>query len=309
MGRATWAAVALAVLVAMETPLLDMLCVRPFRSPPKGVAAVLVTGCSSGLGRTAAVHLAGKGFTVFATVRRQRDVDDLVSLGLPLITPVLMDVTSSESVTAAAHRVAENLAASGKELVAVVNNAGVLHAGKMADMGVDEYRKTFDVNVFGVVRVSQAFRPMLVGGTGRVIIVGSVVGVISTSRTAPYSSSKHALEGVADAWRQEFDAPDTPAAERLSVSLIEPGAIATEMCKGHHKTCDAGALPAFAAAVEHAVTATYPRTRYQVAWSAGFPVWIAVKLHCLLPDRLMDLSSRTMIWLTGVPANMETLKH
>ena len=145
------------------------------------------------------------------------------------------------------------------------------------------YAWTFNVNVFGVVRVTQAFLPIMKessGKGGRVINVGSVAGVISQDNSSPYTATKHAVEGMSDAWRREL------ARDDMSVSLIQPGFIASNMCDS--PICDKSALPEFSNAVLHAVQDPYPKTRYAVAAVVVMPAWVAVWVDSILPDRVAD---------------------
>ena len=311
-------AAALAALAAILAALafrdyprwLNRLLVMPFLSPDPSASAVLITGCSSGLGRHAALWLAmhGGGFTVLATVRKEADADALRAAWTEEVrsgggavphgdlVPIIMDVTSDESVSAAAVVVDEVLAKRGLDLAGVVNNAGVnAHGGVLSAAGsADSYLWNFDVNVFGVVRVTQKFLPRMTrsGKGGRLVNVGSVAGVTSPHKGSPYTATKHALEGMSDSWRREL------AEQGVSVSLIQPGFIASSMCS--RKICDDAYLPKFSESVLDAVTAPYPKTRYAVANVVVMPAWLAIWLDSVLPDRVADFVVGLVTRNTGI---------
>ena len=262
----------LALIVFHYPQWLDRLLITPFPSPAPQDSAVLITGTSSGLGRNAAFSLADNGYTIIGTVRTAEDADRLKGewrkeRALPggEIIPIIMDVAEDQSVLAGARAVAAILEERNLSLAAVVNNAGVGGQGPVLSRAgtASSYSRTFNVNVFGVVRVTQAFLPLmnLSGGGGRLVNVGSVAGVMCQEGGAPYTATKHALEGMSDAWRREL------SKDKVSVSLIHPGFIASKMCDA--PICDEKALPEFSNAVLHAVRDPYPKTRYAVAGKVG----------------------------------------
>jgi short-subunit dehydrogenase len=128
-----------------------------------------------------------------------------------------------------------------------------------------------------------------------VINVGSVAGFIAADKGSPYTSTKHALEGLSDAWRREL------AEDKISVSLIQPGFIASKMCK--RKVCDDAYLPDFSKAVMHAVESPYPQTRYPVAGVVVMPAWLAVWFDAIIPDRIADAIVNTVARKAGVSAD------
>ncbi|MDB5092090.1 MAG: Oxidoreductase, Glucose/ribitol dehydrogenase family, partial [Candidatus Eremiobacteraeota bacterium] len=178
--------------------------------------AIVVTGASTGIGAAAAAELARLGYVVFAGVRSDADASAVCALH-ENVRALRLDVTSAAEVAAAAGAVA----ASGLALQGVVNNAGIAVAGPLEYLPVDEWRRQFEVNLFGAVTVTQAFLPLLRPARGRLVFVGSVSGRLATPFIAPYSASKFALRAVTDALRIEL----FPFG--LSVSLIEPGSVKT----------------------------------------------------------------------------------
>ena len=174
--------------------------------------AVVVTGASTGIGADAAERLAALGFVVYAGVR------DLASApNAERIRPLQLDVTDAAQIAAAAATVA----ADGIPLAALVGNAGIAVGGPLEDLPLAEFRRQFEVNVFGSLAVAQAFLPHLRRVRGRLVLVGSIAGRLSIPFVAPYSASKFALRAIADAFRVEL----APAG--IAVALIEPGSVKT----------------------------------------------------------------------------------
>jgi NAD(P)-dependent dehydrogenase (short-subunit alcohol dehydrogenase family) len=180
------------------------------------MAAVLITGCSSGFGELAALTFADRGHRVVATMRTPgksealNDRTDIVQLPL--------DVSDSHSVDAA---VAAAIAAVGS-LDIVVNNAGVELFGPVHLLSDDEVRAVFDTNVFGVVRVVRAVVPhMLARGSGTIVNVGSVAGLVGAPYSGGYAASKHAVEALSEAMHFELSQVG------IRVRVVEPGQFAT----------------------------------------------------------------------------------
>ena len=188
---------------------------------------VLVTGASSGIGKDATSYLANKGFHVLAGVRKQKQYEDLLREREGSnddrrinIIPLLIDVTSSESISKAladANNISTTL---NLPLVAIVNNAGIALLQQPLEMTDQrEIRRVFDTNVFGAIDVTQQFLPMIKKSVGRVIMISSLAGIIAGPMTSTYAASKHALESYSDSLRREL------AQFNVSVSVIEPGYI------------------------------------------------------------------------------------
>ncbi len=175
---------------------------------------VLITGCSTGIGRDLAIRLTEAGYTVAATARR---VDTLADLSVGLKLP--LDVTSTESVEQA---VAETLRQFGR-IDGLVNNAGFGLRGVVEEVPEDSVQKIYDVNVFGVLRMVRAVAPIMrAQGFGRIINISSIAGRVVTPVNGIYSSTKFALEAVSDALRWELQ----PFG--IKVIVIEPGPIRTK---------------------------------------------------------------------------------
>ena len=272
---------------------------------------VLVTGASSGIGEATAVHLAHKGFRVFAAARRIQALQTLSGLGAGRIHPVAMDVTDADSIAEALAFINEETAG---PLYGLVNNAGVAVAGPVERVPADEWRRQFETNVIGLVAVTQAVLPqMRAAGTGRIINIGSVAGRIVAPFMGPYGASKHAVEGVSDALRRELGGTG------IRVSLVRPGFINTHFgeqeqgslasymgeddpyadkvrtfAKWHERKHPSAAPPAEVAEVVYkALTAGRPHSRYTVP--ASFLGFLA--LRNLMPSAVVD---RIFGRITGV---------
>lgn len=178
---------------------------------------VLITGASTGIGQAVALEMRGRGWRVFATVRKSSDVVDLTKVGRGLIEPLIMDVTDEESVKQAVATVQER---SGR-LDAVVNNAGVAVSGPIEQLTTEDLQKQFDINLFGVHRVTRACLPMLRASKGRIVQISSVSGRVTLPFTGAYAASKYALEAYSDALRMEL------AGSGVKVIVIQPGSIQT----------------------------------------------------------------------------------
>ncbi len=235
---------------------------------------------------------------MFAGVRRTEDADRLRS---ERIEPLLLDVTDGDEIAGAAEAV-------GERLDGLVNNAGIALAAPLEFLPLDELRRQLEVNLIGQVAVTQAMLPALRRARGRIVNVGSIAGRSAIPFLAPYAASKFALEGVSDALRLEV------APWGVEVVVVEPGTIATPIWKRSAvvadelskrlpreaaelygpaigvvrraaAAADARAEPPelVAAAVEHALTAKRPKTRYLVGRDAKRRARLE-----RLPDRLRD---------------------
>lgn len=186
--------------------------------------SVLITGASSGIGEACAVHLAHKGFRVFAAARRLDKLNDLSGLAGGKITPIEMDVTDEASVAYALKTIADE----GVVLYGLVNNAGVSVMGPLEETSLADWRRQYETNVFGLMNVTRALLPeMRKAGKGRIVNIGSVAGRVAAPFQGIYASSKHAVEGLSDSLRREL------APHGVKVSLVRPGFINTPF--GHQE--------------------------------------------------------------------------
>lgn len=215
---------------------------------------VLITGGTDGLGKAAAILLAQRGYRVFATGRSAEKRAELARLAaeqqLPL-EAIEMDVCSDASVQAAVQTV---LAKAGA-IDVLVNNAGVGYMAVVEELKMEDFRQQFETNVFGLLRVTQAVLPhMRKQGSGRILMVSSVAGLVSPPTYGAYSSSKHAVEGLSNALRLEM----RPFG--IQVVLIEPGYIMT----GFQQTAKTLAEPY----VKDAINSPYAKI-YSGAWGGA----------------------------------------
>ncbi len=177
--------------------------------------AVLITGCSTGIGRTTAEHLAAKGWTVYATARRPESISDLEGKGCKTLA---LDVTDEQSMQAAVKAVEDAEGAVG----VLVNNAGYSQSGAVEEVSMDSVRRQFETNVFGLLRMCQLVLPgMRRARRGRIVNVSSMGGKLVFPGGGAYHASKYAVEAFSDALRFEV------AGFGVRVSIIEPGLIIT----------------------------------------------------------------------------------
>ncbi len=179
---------------------------------------VLITGCSSGIGRAMAEAFKGAGHEVWATARKAADVQALSAAGF---SAVELDVNDG----AALERLATQLEAHGKGLDVLINNAGYGGIGPLLDGGVDAIRRQFETNVFSIVGVTRALFPLLRRNKGLVVNIGSVSGVLTTPFGGAYCASKAAVSSLSDALRMEL------APFGIRVLEVQPGAIDTQFAK------------------------------------------------------------------------------
>lgn len=182
---------------------------------------VLVTGTSRGLGRDMALHLTRHGFKVLAGVRSPEDGARLTAEAGPTLHPVILDVADSGSIAVAVATVADLTGEAG--LAGLVNNAGIASFVPLEQQPMDDFERTFRVNVIGVQALTQALLPQLRRARGRIVNISSGNGKLSFPFSGAYSASKFALEALSDALRVEL------APWGIQVSVVEPGAMATDI--------------------------------------------------------------------------------
>jgi NAD(P)-dependent dehydrogenase (short-subunit alcohol dehydrogenase family) len=273
--------------------------------------AVLVTGCSSGIGRHVAVGLQERGYRVFATARKHDDVAYLAAAGLESLQ---LDVANSSSIE---YTLQEILERTGGRLYGLFNNAGYGQNGAVEDLDRDVLREQFETNLFGLheltVRVIPVMRRQ---GEGRIIHNSSVLGLVTLKYRGAYSASKFALEGLTDALRMEL------RGSGVHVSLVEPGPVRSAFRKNaraafqkninvqgsfHRKAYsrvvnrldkEGDAAPftlgpdAVLKKVIHALESRQPRARYYVTT----PTYIFGFLKRVLPTTVLD---RILLYASG----------
>jgi len=265
--------------------------------------AVLITGCSSGIGHETASRLAAKGWAVYATAREPERIADLADRGCRTLA---LDVTDEASMRDAVAAVEGEHGAVG----ALVNNAGYSQSGAIEDVPLDDVRRQFETNVFGLIRMCQLALPgMRRQRWGKVVNVSSMGGKMTFPGGGIYHATKHAVEALSDAMRFEV------RGFGVDVIVIEPGLIRTQFGEAavnsiERGTTDNGPYADFNAAVaattagaydgplsklgggpetvarkiEKAITRRRPRTRYPVTPSAR----MIMGIHTVLPDRGWD---------------------
>jgi NAD(P)-dependent dehydrogenase (short-subunit alcohol dehydrogenase family) len=269
---------------------------------------VLITGCSTGIGRSTAEHLAARGWTVWATARRPESIRDLATRGCKTLA---LDVCDEASMRAAVETIERTDGAIG----VLVNNAGYGQEGAFEETPMAEVRRQFETNVFGLVRLTQLVLPgMRRQRWGRIVNLSSMGGRLTLPGGAFYHATKYAVEALSDALRFEV----RPFGIRVVV--IEPGPIKTrfgdtaiaavervatagspyaefnrvlaqrikEAYEGPMGRLAAGP-EAVARVIEKAITVEEPRTRYVVTFAARF----MMGLRRWLPDRAFDGVLRT----------------
>jgi NAD(P)-dependent dehydrogenase (short-subunit alcohol dehydrogenase family) len=276
--------------------------------------AVLITGCSSGIGRATAAHLAEHGWAVYATARSLESIKPLEQQGCRLLE---LDVTDEESMRAAVDAVEEAEGAVG----VLVNNAGYSQSGAVEEVPLDAVRRQFETNVFGLVRLTQMVLPgMRNQSWGKLVNVSSIGGKVTFPGGGHYHATKHAVEAISDALRFEV------RGFGVDVIVIEPGLIKTSfgdtaVSSIEAETPDNGAYADFNAAVAEATTGAYegplarlgggpedvarviekaiearrPKARYPVTASAH----LILGQRKLLPDRAWDRFLRTQFPVPG----------
>lgn len=266
--------------------------------------AVLITGCSTGIGRVTAQRLARAGWTVYASARRPETIEDLAEHGC---TALPLDVTDEASMRAAVRRVEEEQGAVG----VLINNAGYGQSGAVEDIPMEAARRQFETNVFGPARLAQLVLPkMREQGWGKIVNVSSMGGKLVFPGGGWYHATKHALEALSDAMRFEL------RGFGVDVIVIQPGLIRTEFAdtavremaaieatddpyasfneavrtatQGAYTTPPLSWLSAgpdaVAGKIEKAITSGHPKARYRVALSA----YIMMTQRWLFPDALWD---------------------
>ena len=270
--------------------------------------AVLITGCSSGIGWATAERLADVGWKVYATARQVEAIAQLEEPGCELLP---LDVTDEDSMRSAVDEVERREGAVG----VLVNNAGYSQSGAVEAVPTEKVRRQFETNVFGLARMCQLVLPgMRRQGYGRIVNISSMGGKLTFPGAGYYHASKHAVEALSDALRFEV------AGFGVRVAVIEPGLIRTSFAQaavgsmdgsgGEHPYAGfdegvarataenydrgpisrlAGEPEAVAEAIERAISARSPRSRYAVTPSAH----LFMGLRRLLPDRAWDAILRT----------------
>src|SRR3954452_1320537 len=262
---------------------------------------VLITGCSTGIGRATAERLAGEGYNVHPTARRPDSIADLAERGMKIHA---LDVTDESSMEAAVAEVEQD-----GPVGALINNAGYSQSGAIETIPMESVRRQFETNVFGLMRMCQLVLPGMRGaGSGRIVNLSSMGGKLTFPGGGVYHATKHAVEAISDALRfevKEFG---------VDVVVIEPGLIITEFGETANASIDAveehgpyarfnadvgrvtanaytgsmarlGAGPeAVAKTIAKAIETGRPSTRYKVTASAR----VVMGMRRAMTDRMWD---------------------
>lgn len=278
---------------------------------------VLVTGASTGIGEACALELDRCGFRVFAGVRRDEDARRLAQQASNRLVPLMLDVTQADSIAAATDAIREAVGQAG--LYGLVNNAGIVVAGPLELLPMEQLRRQFEVNVFGQVAVTQAVLPLVRQARGRIVNMGSVSGRMAAPYLGPYAASKFALEALTDSLRGEL------RRWGIAVSIVEPGNVKTPIWEKSQAWAEqlrqqmspegqelygqdiaavreaslrmgASGMPVqrVVRAVMHALTARRPKSNYPV----GTQTRLAIAIFKFLPVRLRDRLIRRELGLS-----------
>jgi NAD(P)-dependent dehydrogenase (short-subunit alcohol dehydrogenase family) len=206
--------------VAMLLPAARLAAQEPPAAEPAKQRAVLVTGASTGIGRKTTELLAKSGFFVYATARKDADLQALGAIAN--VQAIRLDVTKQADVDAAV----QTVRAGGRGLYAVINNAGVAVLAPLIEVHQRDLAQQIDVNVYGPWRVTKAFAPLLIESKGRVLTTGSISGIVTWAMGGPYTMSKHAVEAFTDVLAMELQ----PFG--VHVAVVEPGNYRSEIMNG-----------------------------------------------------------------------------
>ena len=267
---------------------------------------VIVTGTSTGIGASTALHLAGKGFHVFAGVRRKTDGEALQAQASARLTPLIIDVTDEKTIAVAASTVTD--AVGDRGLAGLVNNAGIAKPAPIELQPIADFRMQLEVNLFGPVAMVQAFLPSIRRGGGRIVNVGSIGGLLVLPLNGAYSASKFGMRAISDALRLELRqwgihvslievAPVKSAIfgktyaelDALEAKLGETGyglyeeQITAVRLATEKAAADADSPVVIAKAILSALTSDKPKARYLVGHGGK-----QVALAAALPDRARD---------------------
>ena len=270
-------------------------------NPSQTSRAVLITGCSTGIGRATAEHLARNGHTVYATARRAESITDLESAGCRTLA---LDVTDEASMQAAVDHVTSEQGAVG----VLVNNAGYSQSGAIETLAMDDVRRQFETNVFGLMRMSQLVLPgMRDQRFGRIVNISSMGANFTFPGGGIYHATKYAVEAISDAMRFEVKGFG------VDVVVIQPGLIRTEfgntaaaevrsgdgpyaefnasVARATKEVYEKGPVARLgggpekvAQAIERAITSSSPKIRYRVTTSAH----LLIRQRSLMTDGMWD---------------------
>ncbi len=281
---------------------------------------IVITGVSTGIGYSAAKVLSQNGYHVIGSVRKEADAEQVKADLGDGFTPVIFDVTKQDDVLKAAEQVKGIVGKHG--LAGLINNAGIAVGGPLLHLPLDEIRWQMEVNVIGLIGVTQAFAPLLGAQRdcpfppGKIINISSVAGKFTSPFLAAYSASKHAVEAISHGFRREF------LMYGIDVIIVGPGPIKTPIIDKFPKHEEApyfntdykqstaifqtNAMKRFEEGLEpdevgelllNIMVSKKPKTRYPIL-ANKFSNWT---LPSILPDRLIDKEIGKMLKLDQLP--------
>jgi short-subunit dehydrogenase len=300
-----------AIAVAAVSALVFFTEMREYKVHTEGI--VLITGASSGIGKDAAEYLADHhNFLVLAGVRKQSDFAAVEKLNKKNLLPFLIDVASHESCTTAVDNVKKLSVERNLPFVGLVNNAGIGRFSPLEFQEMDDARALFDTNVFGLLDLTKQTLPLLRASQGRVVMISSISGFVSSPFSGIYAASKFAVEALSDALRREL------LSHGVSVSVVQPGYVRTQIIATSRKATEEvykeqssqmlALYPGVAKregmeemmaqqpgpeltttpGIVHALTAAHPKTRYPVAGALGLSATAISWMVWSLSDRVKD---------------------
>jgi len=265
--------------------------------------SILITGCSTGIGRCVAAGLRDRGFRVFATARKQKDVNALIDAGFE---SVQLDLANSASIKTAADYVMHK---TDGRIYSLFNNGAYGQPGAVEDLSRNVLREQFETNLFGTHELTNLVIPtMRKQGEGRIVQNSSILGIVALKYRGAYTATKYALEGLSDTLRMELKGTG------ISVSLIEPGPILSQFranaFAAYQRNIDKESSPnkhmylyiekrlrtndsvdpytlgpdAVLSKVIHALESKHPKDRYYVT----FPAYLFAYLKRILPGHMLD---------------------
>ena len=278
---------------------------------------VVITGASSGIGRDSAFDLASKGYYVYAGVRKNEDIKKLELLEAEKkikkgkIHPVILDVTKPRDITSLVNVIEKQVKSSNRTtLAAVVNNAGINYKDSVELQSMEDIRKIYETNFFGVLNMVKGFTPVFRSvNSGRFVQISSLMGFFTKPGMGIYSSSKFALEAMSDALRREL------IDYNIAISLVQPGLVISsihEKVVNHEKGVSnkaniyprlyseqsqkmdelslqlASTTECTNEAIRDAIMNKYPKTRYPVSNFVGIPVSLSKFINNFMPDKVLD---------------------
>ena len=289
----------------------------------KRKSAIVVTGVSSGIGESIARHMMDEGYTVFGSVRKWADAEDLQQKYSAAFQPMLFDVRDRENIQLAASNAKSTMEKNQQRLVALINNAGLAIFGPMECVNDQEFEDTVAINLFGTRNVTNAFLPLLRPEydrsvrlsekrkkAGVIINISSLSGILNTPMNGAYCVSKHAMESIGDIYRREL------YASGIDVCSIRSGPIQSEIWNKNidnnttyedadYALMSANAQSIMRAASNNALPASViaklvqnivERRKRGVAYAIGSGSLVARILSSVVPVRLADrLISRALL--------------